>query len=268
VAAAAVSQKPCDNSREFRQIRVSRRTGLDNTSLSAKDQAMPQSTDKIEVYLEIGLKRTFACASDWPGWSRGGRDEPSALRALCDYGARYANVLRPAQLGFEAPADPSAFSVVERLKGGATTDFGAPGEAPASDARPVDETDLRRFQALLEACWGAFDIAVQAGRGRELRKGPRGGGRELDAILEHVLGAEASYLSQLGWKPEKSEGQVPGEGLAQIRRSILEGLAASARGEIPSQGPRGGLRWTPRYFVRRSAWHVLDHAWEIEDRIL
>jgi hypothetical protein len=87
--------------------------------------------------------------------------------------------------------------VVERLKGDATTDFGAPGVPPASDAAPVEEADLKRFQTLLEACWRTFDAAVEAGRGRELRKGPRGGGRELDGIVEHVR-PMASYLSRAG----------------------------------------------------------------------
>jgi hypothetical protein len=43
-------------------------------------------------------------------------------------------------------------------------------------------------------------------------------------------------------------------------------LSAVACGEPVRTGPRGGVRWTARYYVRRSAWHVLDHAWEIEDR--
>jgi hypothetical protein len=229
---------------------------------------MPGSMNKVEVYLEIGEKRTFACATDWPGWSRSGRDEASALQALFDYGPRYARAIRTARLGFQAPNDPSRFNVVERLAGDATTDFGAPGLPPASDARPMDEAGLGRSRALLGACWRAFDAAVEAARGRELSKGPRGGGRELDAMVEHVLGAEASYLSQLGWKPGKVEKEGPSDQLAHLHESILEGLAASARGEIPSRGPRGGLHWTARYFVRRSAWHVLDHAWEIEDRVL
>ena len=52
----------------------------------------------------------------------------------------------------------------------------------------------------------------------------------------------------------------------RLRDAVLAGLAAAARSEIPARGPRGGLRWRPRYFVRRVAWHLLDHAWEIEDR--
>jgi hypothetical protein len=51
------------------------------------------------------------------------------------------------------------------------------------------------------------------------------------------------------------------------RQAVLGALRAAARGEFPLLGPRGGRRWTPRYFVRRDAWHVLDHVWEIEDRI-
>jgi hypothetical protein len=71
---------------------------------------------------------------------------------------------------------------------------------------------------------------------------------------------------QLGWKSVKADGDGPEQELARTRQAILDALAASARGEMAPRGPRGGLRWTPRYFVRRVAWHVLDHAWEVEDR--
>ena len=98
---------------------------------------MAQSFNKIDVYLEIGNKRTFASALNWPGWCRSGRDQRSALQALFDYGPRYARVLRPARLGFHTPIDISAFAVIERLKGNAATDFGAPNIAPASDTKPV-----------------------------------------------------------------------------------------------------------------------------------
>ncbi len=228
---------------------------------------MARSLNKIDVYLEIGKKRTFAGAIDWPGWCRSGRDEASALQALVDYGPRYARVLRAARLGFQAPADVAAFSVVERLAGNMTTDFGAPGISPSADARPVADAELRRLQTVLKACWRTLDAAARAAEGKELRKGPRGGGRELDGIVEHVWRADVGYLSALGWKVEQSKTDDPGQSLDQTRQAILNGLAAAAHGEIPARGPRGGVRWTPRYFVRRSAWHVLDHAWEIQDRV-
>jgi hypothetical protein len=38
-------------------------------------------------------------------------------------------------------------------------------------------------------------------------------------------------------------------------------------GELPDFGPRGGERWPALFAIRRSAWHALDHAWEIEDRL-
>ncbi|MCL5996961.1 MAG: DinB family protein [Chloroflexi bacterium] len=228
---------------------------------------MARTSNGIDVYLEIGEKRTFASAIDWPGWCRSGRDEGAALQALFDCGPRYGRVLDPARLGFHAPAGVSAFVVIERLTGNAATDFGAPNLAPSSDTRPVDAAALKRYQALLQTCWQAFDAAVQAATGKELRKGPRGGGRDLEHIVQHALAADVGYLARLAWKPKKSEEMKPDEVLAHTRQAILDALAAASRGEMPARGPRGGVLWTPRYYVRRVAWHVLDHAWEIEDRI-
>ena len=228
---------------------------------------MNQSSNNVDAYFEIGKKQTFAGAIEWPGWSRSGRDEASALQALFDYGPRYARVLHSANIEFQIPGDVSKFSILERLEGNTTTDFGAPAKAPSSDARPVSQNELRDFQALLEACWQAFDAATRSATGKELRKGPRGGGRNLQGIAQHVLGADAAYLGRLGWKFKENEGGDPEEALRRTRQEILHAVAVAARGELPSQGPRGGTRWTPRYFIRRVAWHVLDHAWEIQDRI-
>lgn len=229
---------------------------------------MARSSNKIDVYLEVGGKKTFAGALDWPGWSRSGRDEESALQALAAAGPRYARALRTSRLGFQAPTDASAFVVSERLEGNATTDFGAPGIAPSSDANPVNPDELQRLQKILRACWRTFDAAVKSATGKSLRTGPRGGGRHLEGIIEHVLGADEGYLNAVGWKIKTSNARDLNARLEQSRQATLRALTASARGEIPAKGPRGGVRWTPRYFVRRVAWHILDHAWEIEDRAL
>ena len=221
----------------------------------------------VNVYLEHGSKRLFAGALDWPGWCRSGRDAASALQSLVAYAPRYARVLRGTELGFVAPTDASALKVIERLPGSATTDFGSPGARPAADAQPIRVADVERFTALLRACWKSFDAIVKKAKGHELRKGPRGGGRDLAAMVRHVNEGDGAYLSAFGWKPIGPESGKQAEELERIRFGILDGLAASLRGEIPARGPRGGLRWTPRYFVRRVAWHVLDHAWEIEDRL-
>jgi hypothetical protein len=161
----------------------------------------------------------------------------------------------------------SAFEVVERLKGSPTTDFGAPAAAPARDREPLKDADLRRLQSLLRACWRAFDAATREARGKRLQKGPRGGGRELDQIIEHILGGDAGYLASLGWKLDLPATKDSRETLKHTQQTILKALLAAANNEIPERGPRGGIRWTPRYFVRRVAWHTLDHVWEIEDRL-
>jgi hypothetical protein len=229
---------------------------------------MARSSNKIDVYLEVGQKKTFAGALDWPGWCRSGRDEESALQALLESGPRYARVLRASRLGFKTPTDVSVFVVIERLNGNATTDFGAPGIPPVRDAKPVNADELQRLQKILRACWRTFDAAVKTASGKSLRTGPRGGGRQFEAVIEHVLESNAGYLNAVGWKLQKSEGNDLNEQFERNQQATLRALTASAGGEIPVKGPRGGLRWSPRYFIRRVAWHILDHAWEIEDRAL
>src|SRR5919199_1131424 len=127
-----------------------------------EEQRMAQASAPIEVYLEIGKKRMLAGALDWPGWCRGGRDEPSALQALLTTGPRYARVLQSSGIEFQAPADESAFAVVERLAGTTTTDFGAPDVAPPQDTQPVDDAALPRLRTLLQALWQGFHAAGAA----------------------------------------------------------------------------------------------------------
>ena len=219
----------------------------------------------VSVYLEQGVKRTFAGALDWPGWCRQGPNESDALAALLAYGPKYATILADTRLGFTAPKELSQMVVVERLPGTATTDFGAPGVAPTVDQdRSCSAAELKRFEKILRAGWRAFDQAVKSARGKTLATGPRGGGRSLEAIITHVIGADVGYLTALGWKPPQAAEQHGN--LAATREAILAGLEASATGAIPPKGPRGGSRWTARYFVRRVAWHVMAHLWEIERR--
>ena len=127
---------------------------------------------------------------------------------------------------------------------------------------------MLRLQNLLKACWQAFDRAAQAAVGKELSKGPRGGGRDLDGIIDHVLGSAEGYLGRISWKLPKSETADFKVRVQQIQSGVEDALDRAAHGGVEEHGPRGGKRWTARYFTRRSAWHILDHAWEIEDRMI
>jgi hypothetical protein len=223
---------------------------------------------RIVVYIEAGKRRVFAGAVEWPGWARSGPDEDAALEALLAYAPRYARAVRKAAGGFAAPSDVSAFVVAERLKGDATTDFGAPGIAPAADQRKLGGKETARQQALLKAAWSALDSAARAAVGARLRKGPRGGGRDLDAIVAHVLEADKAYLRSLGGRFSSEPGEKPEQERRRFRRQLLDTIAARAGGEPAPPSPRRKKPpWTPRYTVRRSAWHALDHAWEIQDRV-
>lgn len=209
------------------------------------------------VYLEVGTKRQFASAIEWPGWSRSGKDEQSALAALEAAGSRYALVAKAAGVPFSSDGEVR-FEVVERVKGSATTDFGAPGAAASSDAEPLKAGEAARLIALLQAAWKYLDRVV-AKAPEELRKGPRGGGRDRDEVYDHVLGAESAYATKIGI-PLTQPRHDDAAGIASFRKAFVEALRATAGRKL------GEKQWPFRYATRRVTWHVLDHAWEIEDR--
>ena len=195
------------------------------------------------VYLEVGGKRTFASAADWPGWSRSGKTPEAALEALASYAPRYAAIPKLARIEF--PKDATKFEVVEKLEGNATTDFGAPGIPAKGESKPTTNVEHARLISLLEACWKYLDRVV-AKAPAELRKGPRGGGRDRDKMFQHVLDAELEYGKGIGVRLK-----------APDRKALLAGF----------RNPKSDGRWPVAYAIRRTAWHALDHAWEIEDRI-
>jgi hypothetical protein len=199
--------------------------------------------EKTRVYLEVGGKKTFASAADWPGWCRSGKDETSALEALAAYAPRYAKVARLARIDF--PKDATNFNVIERLNGNATTDFGAPGMPAKNESKPLTVSETKRRVALVEACWKYLD-QVRAKAPEELRKGPRGGGRDREKMYAHVLDAEVGYGPAIGVRVKKSD-------RAALREAFLN--------------PNRDTKWPVAYAMRRIAWHALDHAWEMEDRI-
>lgn len=203
------------------------------------------------IYLENGPKKVFACSLDWPGWCRVAKGEEAAIDRLTAYAPRYRVIAERAGMAFE-PGPPE---IVARVPGGTTTDFGAPQAVPPQDLEPVGEDTARREVALLRAAWELFD-EVAAASPEELRKGPRGGGRDLTKMIGHVQDAERSYARQVGVRhpPYRSRADVDA-----LRAELAEVLSRPWR-------PPQTTAWPPAYARRRLAWHVIDHLWEIEDR--
>lgn len=216
----------------------------------------------MKVFVEAGGKKVFAGAIDWPGLARSGKTEADALEALVAYVPRYRKSVGAAAAGIEAVKTVAALKVEVHLKGGSGTDFGVPSTIADFDRAPVSAAELESLIALLRGSWTAVDASAARARGKELTKGPRGGGRTLAKILDHVAEADRAYISALGAKAPSSRATWE-----QIQAAFIEGIEAKLRGELPDVGPRGGERWPARYAIRRSAWHALDHAWEIDDRI-
>ena len=212
----------------------------------------------VEISIEAGPKKAFASAVGWPGWSRAGKTEALALDALVASGDRYAIVAREAGVAFEPPGSDE-LEVVERVPGAAGTEFGVPSVVTDLDRRAVTAADAARLATLLTAAWTVFERVV-AGAPAELRKGPRGGGRDRDKIVAHIVESEWSYARQIGLRLPQAD-PTDRAAVDSDRAAMLAVL-----GEPSDGSPLAGGTWPPRYAVRRIAWHALDHAWEIEDR--
>jgi hypothetical protein len=211
---------------------------------------------KVAVVIESGAKKSFARAIDWPGWARSGKTPDLALEALEASASRYAVVAENAG----EPFDPDGYEVVDEVSGGGGTDFGVPSVVTDLDRRPTDRADANRLVRLVDAAWRTLDH-VTAAAPAELRKGPRGGGRDRDKMVAHVIEAEGAYAREMGVSPKKQPDPTDPAAVDLMRSAMLDVLRE------PSDGtPLAGRKWTARYAAGRIAWHALDHAWEMEDR--
>ena len=214
-------------------------------------------TTRIAVAIEATPKRTFATAIDWPGWSRSAKTLPEALEALVAYAPRYARIAEAA--GAPLPKGDLEAEVFETHEGGAGTEFGVPSLVTEADRRQTSKADGARLASLVAAAWAYLDQVARSAP-ENLRKGPRGGGRDTSKIVSHTLESDHGYSREMGLRVP---GAAPGDraDIKRLRDAILEILAQ------PSDGtPIAGRRWTVRYAAHRIAWHSLDHAWEIEDK--
>jgi hypothetical protein len=194
--------------------------------------------------------------------ARWAKTEEDALEALVRYVPRYRASMGAAAKALKEPRAAKDMDVTERLKGNATTDFGAPGIISAGDRRELTSSELDRALAQLYAAWKAFQRTADKNRGARLApSGPRGGGRSLAKMVAHVREAEEGYTSAVGGKSKPA-----GAEWSVVQEAFVAAIRARNAGELPDVGPRGGERWPALFAMRRSAWHALDHAWELEDR--
>jgi hypothetical protein len=208
-------------------------------------------------------KRAVAFSPDWPGWNRGGKSAELALEALETYRDRYRPVAGLAGLQEEFDA-AGPLEIVEDMVGTGMTDFYGISFSPAStEHEPMAVAELERAITLLQAAWAFFDD-VAARVSPELRKGPRGGGRDRERIVRHVIRNESEdFARQVGLRiPE--EGALTPDGLRQYRVDYVAAMRAYNAGEIE----RRKRSWTLPFLIRHSAYHTLDHAWEMGDKDL
>jgi hypothetical protein len=218
----------------------------------------------VRTVLERGPRgnKAVAFALDWPGWSRGAKTHELALERLESYRDRYRPIAVAAGRADEFDA-AGALDVVEDRVGTGSTDFWGISFSPSGfEHEPMDDSEIDRKIGLLRACWGFFD-AVAARVSPEMRKGPRGGGRDRDQIVRHTIRTESEeFAKRLGVRVPEGGALAP-KGLRDYRETYIATMRAYNAGE----GKR--MRsWNLPFLIRHSAFHAMDHAWEMEDNDL
>lgn len=219
----------------------------------------------VRTVIERGPKgkRSVAFSIDWLGWSRGAKTAELALETLESYRERYQPIAELAGMAHEFGAT-GPLEVVEDKIGPGSVDFWGISFSPsATEQGPMGEAELERGITLLRACWAFFD-SVAARVSPEMRKGPRGGGRDRDQITGHTIRTESEYFArQVGLRIPERAALTP-DGLRQYRETYVAAMRAYNTGEIT----RRMRSWTLPFLIRHSAFHTLDHAWEMEDKDL
>jgi hypothetical protein len=215
----------------------------------------------IRVMVEQGKKKAVAVALDWPGWNRSGKSEVEALQVFAAYRPRYAKIAKLAGLASQFRA-AGEITVVERLPGSGMTDFyGLSFRSTGPEHEPMSDAECKRRIALLRASWAYFDD-VASHVSAELRKGPRGGGRDRDKIVRHTNGAEiVEFAKKVGVVTPLDARERP-----DALRAHRDAFSAAIRDYNARGAP--ARTWTVQFVIRHAAYHMLDHAWEMEDRDL
>jgi hypothetical protein len=218
----------------------------------------------VRTVIEHGTKdkRSVAFSLDWPGWSRGAKSAELALDTLESYRERYQPVAVLAGMAREFDV-AGPLEVVEDRVGTGSTDFWGISFSPSSTEQgPMGEAELERKITLLRASWTFFD-EVAARVSPEMQKGSRGGGRDRDEIIRHVIRVESlDFAKQVGLRIPEDRAPITG-GLREYREAYVAAMREYNAGKVERM-----RRWTLPFLIRHSAFHTLDHAWEMEDKDL
>jgi len=219
----------------------------------------------VRTVIERGPKgkRLVAFSLDWPGWNRGEKTAEVALETLESYRARYRPIAELAGMADEFDAAGPIEVVEDRVGPGSVDFWGISFSASSTEHGPLSDAEFDRKITLLRACWAFFD-GVAARVSEEMQKGPRGGGRDRTRIIRHVVRNESEeFAKQVGLRIPEEAALTP-DGLKKHRDTFVEAMRAYNAGKIEKR-----MRsWTLPFLIRHSAFHNLDHAWEMEDKDL
>lgn len=218
----------------------------------------------VRVVVERGPKgkKAVAFALDWPGWSRGAKTPELAVETLESYRERYRPIAVAAGMEARFKLEGRLETIEDRVGPGSTDFWGISFAPSATEQDPMSTKELDRRILVLQTCWQYFDKVAKR-VSAEMLKGPRGGGRDRDHIIRHTIRVESEeFAKRLGLRTPE-EGALTPAGLRSHRTNYIDAMRTYNAGE----GKRMKT-WTLPFLIRHSAFHVMDHAWEMEDKNL
>ncbi len=229
-----------------------------------------------KLYLESGPKhkKTMVHVLDLLGCIANGPTTEEALEKTPQAIQQYLQFL---QCHGEA-IDPRAeiqTQIAEHITEGGWLGNGDPELLFQPDLAPLTPEDLEVYIRRLE--WSRLEIVhlVERLGEEQVEEKPQPTGRPIKAILEHIFGAEYSYMQAYG----KLDGiRGPGANVQRskdellkwmgtVRASEIKKLRSLSRQELSEPFARGKYTRTTRRILRRMLEHEWEHLVELEERI-
>lgn len=229
------------------------------------------------LYLESGPRRRktmvhvldlLGCIAQGPTTEEALEATPEAIRAYLRFLRRHGEAVKPDARFTTA--------VAVHITEGVWLGYGDPTSGFAPDFQPLRAEDLGIY--LQRLAWLRADLLnlIRDLPRRQLIAEPKGTGRSIYHIVEHVAGSECVYLRYLVSKVDGLSDALRGveQGLDdlptgltrlwQISTARLEVLTPAERKQLVKHGQ---VSWTARRALRRLLEHDWEHLLELSTRL-
>ena len=228
------------------------------------------------LYLESGPKhkKTMVHIFDLLGCVAAGPTTEKALESTPEAIRTYLRFLQRHGVDVDSAQDIQ-LQIAQHITEGEWLGHGSPYVVFQADLEPLTAHELEKYIKHLQWSRQELLLLIDGLSEEQLAKEPQQKGRPIRSILEHVFGAEYSYVRNLG----KLEG-VRGPGsiehlpkdellarMEQMRIAEIEKLRSFSLQELSEVVVHGKQTQTVRRMLRRMLEHEWEHLVELKERL-